>query len=109
MVRMADKDVALALLQGAIAIAGLVLVYSGFVAAKGAEKKGNLSGDKYLWLARAAVIPVVTALVCSGMGVRALIPGGWGYSLAEACLVPVFEIVLALTAVYAIIAAFLST
>ena len=106
---MADKDIALALLQAAIAIAGLVLVYSGFVAAKGAEKKGNLSGDKYLWLARAAAIPVVAALFCSGMGVRVLIPGGWGNGWACAWLIPVFEIVIVLTAIYAIIAAFLST
>ena len=106
---MADKDIALALLQAAIAIAGLVLVYSGFVAAKGAEKRGNLSGDKYLWLARAAVIPVVAALLCSGIGVRVLVPGGWGYSFAETHLILSFEIVLVLTAAYAIIAAFLST
>lgn len=106
---MADKDTALALLQGSIAIAGLVLVYSGFLASKADSRGGSRSGDKFIHLARLGLIPILAALVCSGMGVRVLRAGAWGSVWSASWLVLSFEIVLALTAVYAIIAAFLST
>jgi hypothetical protein len=106
---MADKDMALAILQATIAIAGLVLVYSGFLAAKATEAHGNRSGDKFSLLARLGMIPVISALFCSGMGVRVLLVGHWGNEWCASWLILAFEIVLALTAIYAIIAAFLST
>jgi hypothetical protein len=106
---MADKDMALAILQAAIAIAGLVLVYSGFLAARGSDAKGDRSGDKFLSLAKFGLIPVISSLFCSGMGVRVLLVGRWGSSWCASWLILAFEIVLALTGVYAIIAAILST
>ena len=106
---MADKDIALALLQASIAIAGLVLVYSGFLAGRAADFKGDRRGDKFIWLARGGFIPVIAALFCCGMGVRVLRPGAWGNTWSSMWLILSFEIVLALTAIYAIIAAFLST
>ncbi|HSY36808.1 MAG TPA: hypothetical protein VK814_13720 [Acidobacteriaceae bacterium] len=106
---MADKDVALAILQAAIAIAGLVLIYSGFLAAKGADYRGDRAGDKFLRMAKLGLIPVIIALFCSGMGVRVLRIGHWGHDWCATWLILAFEIVLATTAVYAIIAAFLST
>lgn len=106
---MADKDTALALLQGPIAIAGLVLVFSGFLTSKAADRAGSRSGDKFVLLARLGLVPVLAALFCSGMGIRVLRQDAWGYSWSASWLIISFEIVLALTAVYAIIAAFFST
>ena len=106
---MADKDEALAILQAAIAIAGLVLVYSGFLASKGSDAKGDRRGDKFLWLAKFGLIPVIASLFCSGMGVRVLRTGHWGSAWCASWLILAFEIVLALTGLYAIIAAILST
>lgn len=106
---MADKDTALAILQAAIAIAGLVLVFSGFLAGKAAEFQGSRSADKFVWASRLALIPVLAALFCTGMGVRVLRAGAWGSAWSASWLIFAFEIVLALTAGYAIIASILST
>lgn len=104
---MADKDIALAIIQAAVAIAGLVLVYSAFLVAK-ASGYGK-RGDKFLILTRLGLVPVISALFCSGMGVRVLLGGHWGQHWASSWLLFGFEIVLALTAIYAIIAAFMGT
>jgi hypothetical protein len=105
---MADKDIALAIIQAAVAIAGLVLVYSAFLVAK-ASSYNSKRADKFLTLARLALVPVISALFCSGLGVRVLLAGHWGQHWASSWLLFGFEIVLALTAVYAIIAAFMGT
>lgn len=49
---MGDKEVVLAVLQSDIALAGLVLVFSGFVLSK-ADRFDTRYGDKYKWLAAA--------------------------------------------------------
>lgn len=103
---MADKDEALAILQAAIAIAGLVLVYSGFVLAKAGGMENTRRAKKFERLAQGALVPVISALFCSVMGVRALLPGHFGSAWASNSLLGVFELVLVLTAAYAIIAAF---
>lgn len=104
---MADKDVVLAILQAAIAIAGLVLVYSGFIINKAGSYSDVRKGKKLSRLARGGMIPVLAALFCSFLCLRALLPGRWGSSWASHWIIFVFEIVLALTAGYAIIAAFI--
>ena len=106
---MADKDEILAVLQAAIAIAGLVLVYSGFVLVKAAEFTDVRKKRKFYRLAKGALVPVLAALFCSFMGVRALLPGHWWSSWASNWILFVFEIVLALTGGYGIIAAFFGT
>jgi hypothetical protein len=106
---MADKDIALAILQAAIAIAGLVLVYSGFILAKASSLSDTRKAKKFELLAKGAMVPVITALICSFMGVRVLLPGHFGSLWASNWILFVFEIVLALTGGYAIIAAFYGT
>jgi hypothetical protein len=106
---MADKDIALAILQASVAIAGLVLVYSAFLITKAAEFEGSRRGDVFLRIARASLIPVLAALFCSGMGVRVLLPGHWASAWSGSWLIIVFEIVLAITAIYATIAAIFGT
>ena len=106
---MADKDEVLAILQAAIAIAGLVLVYSGFVLSKAGGLSDTRKAKKFKRLAQGALVPVIPALFCAFMGVRALRVGCWGSLWASNWMLGVFEIVLALTAGYAIIAAFYGT
>ena len=107
--RMADKDEALAILQAAIAIAGLVLVYSGFVLAKGAGFNDVRKGKKFQRLAQWGLVPVVSSLFCALMGVRVLLPGRFGSTWSSNWILFAFEVVLFLTGAYAIIAAFYGT
>jgi hypothetical protein len=102
-------DIALGLLNGAIAIAGLTLVYSAFLIGRAAEYQGGKRGDKRILLARLALIPVLAGLACSWIAERVLVPGQWGSYWADAHLLCIFQILLAITALYAIIAAFLGT
>lgn len=102
---MAEKDTTLALLGAAIAIAGLVLVYSGFVLARAAGFSDVRKRKRYERIAKAGLIPVLAALWCALMAIRALRPGHWGAQWAANWIILTFEIVLALTGGYAIIAA----
>ena len=106
---MADKDEVLAILQAAIAIAGLVLVYSGFVLSKGAALTDVRKARKFQRLAKLALIPVLASLACALMGIRALMPGSFGAAWSSNWIMPVFEIDLISTGAYAIIAAFYGT
>lgn len=106
---MADKDEALAILQAAIAIAGLILVYSGFVLAKGAALSDIRKRKKFERLAKIGLIPVVSSLFCALMGVRVLLPGRFGSAWSSDWILFAFEVVLFLTGAYAIIAAFYGT
>ena len=102
-------DIALGLLNGSIAIAGLTLVYSAFLIGRAAGYEGGKRGDKILWLARLALIPVLGGLAVSWVAERVLVPGQWGSDWANTHLLCLFQILLAITALYAILAAFLST
>lgn len=101
---MQDKDVILAVLGSDIAIAGLVLIFAGFLATKAESFEGNRSGDKYSWLAVAGLLPIVVSLVSAWMCIDALQGGQWEATHALSML----KIVLALTGIYAIISAWLA-
>jgi hypothetical protein len=105
---MADRDTALALVQGVIALAGLVLVYSGLLATKSESFAGSRRGDKYAFASRLGLVPVLSALFCGGMGARVLNASGWGSDFCASWLIVSFEVVLAITAIYAIVAALLN-
>src|ERR1700722_18719952 len=106
---MADKDEALAILQAAIAIAGLVLVYSGFVLAKGAALSDVRKAKKFQRLAQWGLVPVVVSLFCALMGIRALLRVTFGFEWSSDWILFAFEVVLFVTGAYAIIAAFYGT
>ena len=106
---MADKDEVLAILQAAIAIAGLVPIYSGFVLAKAAGFSDVNKRKRVERIAKGALVPVLAALLCSLMGVRALLPGHWGSQWSSNWILFAFEIVLFLTGGYAIMAALFGT
>lgn len=101
---MAEKDVILAVLGSDIAIAGLVLIFAGFLATKAASYEGSKSGDKYNWLAVAGLLPIVVSLVAAWMCIDALQGGEWEANHSLVML----KIVLALTGGYAIISAVLA-
>jgi len=99
-----EKDVILGLLGGHIAIAGLVLVFAGFLWTKAESYEGTRSGDKYNWLAVAGLVPVLSALASAWMCIDAIKGNQWE---SEHVLLSL-QIVLVLTAAYAIISALLA-
>jgi hypothetical protein len=101
---MGEKDVILAVLGSDIAIAGLVLIFAGFLVTKAASYEGNRSGDKYSYLAVASLAPILVALVSAWMCIDALHGGKWEANHALFML----KIVLALTGGYAVISAVLT-
>jgi hypothetical protein len=77
---MAERDTILAVLQSDIALAGLVLIFAGFVVTK-AESFSNVGrGDRYRWLALAALIPIVAALGSAWISMGAIEGGTWAAS-----------------------------
>lgn len=106
---MADKDIALALLQAAVAIAGLVLVYSAFLATKAEGLNNTKRAKKFMLVSRLSLVPVVIAIFCALVAVRVLLPGHCASAWAGSWLIFIFEILLVITGIYAIIAAILIT
>ena len=101
---MIEKDVILAVLGSDIGIAGLVLVFAGFLVTKADSYEGSRSGDKFNWLAVVGLLPILAALASAWMCVDALQGGQWE---ADHILV-MLKMVLALTGGYAIISAMLA-
>ena len=97
---MTEKDVVLAVLGDDIAIAGLVLIFAGFLFTKAAEYDTKF-GDRYRWLAACGMIPVLTALISAWLCIGALEGNQWDATHSLLGL----KIVLALTGVYAVVSA----
>jgi hypothetical protein len=96
--KMPEHDTILAILSSGIAVAGLLLVFSGFLMTK-AESFSASVGDKYKWLALLSLLPIITALALTWIATDALAGPGWeGYHLLT-----LFKIQLAITGGYAII------
>ena len=98
---MPGKDVIEAVLGSDIAIAGLVLVFAGFLLTKAESFRGSRSGYVYNWLAVAGLIPIVASLIAAWMCIDALQGGKWE---AEHALL-MLKIAIVLTGSYAIISA----
>jgi|KBSMisStandDraft_5_1062788.scaffolds.fasta_scaffold52882_3 hypothetical protein len=101
---MADREVIEAVLGSDIAIAGLVLVFAGFLLTKAESFRGSRAGDVYSWLAVAGLAPIVASLVAAWMCIDGLQGGKWE---AEHALL-MLKIAIALTGGYAIISAVLT-
>ena len=99
---MADKDVALGILQAAIALGGLLLVFIGFLLARGDREELGRVRKKIRVVALLGLVPFVAALFCSWQSVWA-IQGASGSAMYLFCTL---KIVLAVTAIYAIMATF---
>lgn len=99
-----DKDSALAIFGGSLALAGLLLVFIGFILPK-TEAYSEQTADKFRWLARVGLIPFIMALACCWFSVWAIQGGHW----SGAHLWGVLKLTLVLTGIYAIIATLVST
>jgi hypothetical protein len=93
-----DTDTILAILSSGIALAGLLLIFSGFLFAKAASFETR-RGDKFRLFAKATLIPVLSALALSWLSVEALGGNQWALSHLLTCL----KIVLGMTGAFAII------
>lgn len=99
---MADKDVALGILQAAIAIGGLLLVFIGFVLGRADREPLKIPRTKIRNIGIAGLVPFIAALICSLQSIWAI----QGAHQSAMYLFCTFKIVLALTAIYAIMATF---
>jgi uncharacterized membrane protein len=102
--RAVEKDVILAALGSDVAVAGLILVFAGFLVTKAGSYEGSRAGDKYNWLAVAGLLPIVVALAAAWMCVDALQGGQWESDHTLWML----KIVLAMTGIYAVVSAVLA-
>jgi cytochrome bd-type quinol oxidase subunit 2 len=97
---MADKDAALAILQAAIAGAGLLLIFAGFLLARGEQFERENARRSIRRLAKAALVPLLAAMTCTWIGVLAAEGDTW----SQQHLYPCFQLVLVVSALYAVIA-----
>ena len=97
---MPDSGVLSAILGSNISIAGLVLVFSGFLFGKANEFQTRY-GDKFKWLAVGGVIPALSSIVAAWLCVDALQGNQWDAVHAFLGL----KVSIAFTAIYAIVAA----
>lgn len=95
---MLERDTVLAVFSSGIALAGLLLIFSGFLFAKAASYETK-RGNKYRWFACATLLPVIAALALSWMSLSALEGNIW----ASAHLLAGTKVLLALTGLFAII------
>jgi hypothetical protein len=95
---LADRDTILAVLQTGIGLAGLLLIFSGFLVSKAASYETR-RGDKYKLFAKSTLIPVLGALALSWISVDALQGDVW----SQYHLITILKIQLGITAAFAII------
>jgi hypothetical protein len=91
------------LLQTSVSLAGLLLVFVGFIYARADQFESAKRADTYRNLARGAVLPLVPAMLCAWMCVSYLQGHVSAYGPAIVC----FQISLILTAFYAFVALFM--
>jgi hypothetical protein len=91
-----DRDTILAVLQSGIGLAGLLLIFSGFLFSKAATFD-TVRGDKFRTLAKITLFPVMVALALAWISVMALEGNTW----ASSYLTTLLKVTLAVTAVFA--------
>ena len=99
---MADKDIALGILQAAIAIGGLLLIFIGFLLGRSDQTTLASKRNKIKAFAIAGLVPFLAALECALQSIWAI----QGAHESALYLFVSLKIVLFLTAFYAIIATF---
>jgi len=99
---MADKDVALGILQAAIAIGGLLLVFIGFLLGRVDKEELKSVRVKIRYVAIGGLVPFVASLFCAWQSIWAV----EGAHTSQVYLFCTLKIVLGLTAIYAIMATF---
>jgi hypothetical protein len=92
------NDVWVGFLSAILTVAGLLLIFCGFLFQK-AEGYDTTRGDKYKLWAKLGVIPLIASFASAWVCTLAI--GGNGWAIAHGFLI--FNIALALSAVYSII------
>src|SRR5689334_14255496 len=98
-----ERDVSIAMMGSAMAAAGLLLIFSGFLFTR-ADQLEPRRGAKYRCTARLGLIPLVTSLICTWLSLKAAEGGAWSASHLGFA----FRSVLVLTALYAMLALLLA-
>jgi hypothetical protein len=93
---MAERDTILAVLSSAIGLAGLLLIFSGFLFSKVASFS-TTRGDKFRTLAKLTIFPVMASLALAWISVMALEGNVW----ASSHLTTLLKVTLAVTAIFA--------
>jgi uncharacterized membrane protein len=101
---MIERDAALAVLGGALALAGVLLIFIGFILPK-TEAYNERTADRFRWIARLGLFPFLAALFCAWVSIWAVQGGLW----SGMHLWGVLKLTLVLTAIYAIISTVVST
>lgn len=94
----------MAVLGGALALAGVLLIFIGFILPK-TEAYSETKADKFRWIARLGLIPFLAALFCAWASISAVQGSVW----SGMHLWGVLRLTLVLTAIYAIISTVVST
>ena len=95
---MAERDIFLAVLQSGLGLAGLLLIFSGFLFSK-ASLFDTRRGNKFKLLAKLTLVPVLTALALAWLSIMALEGNQW----VAAHLITLLKITLGITAVFSIV------
>jgi hypothetical protein len=96
-----EQDTILAVLQSSIGLAGLLLIFAGFLVTK-AESYESRRGDKYKYLAISTLIPTLCAITLSWISIDALQGDKW----AQYHMLTLLKIQLGITGGFAIIGLF---
>jgi len=99
---MADKDVALAILGASIGLAGLLLVFIGFLLAKADQQDLKSKRSNIRTIAVVGLLPFVACLLCAWQSIWTV----QGAHESAMWLFASLKIVIALTGLYAIMATF---
>jgi len=94
----AEHDTILAVLSSGIALAGLLLIFSGFLFSKSASFDSK-RGDKFKGLAKLTLFPVLVSLALAWISATALEGNSW----ASLHLVTFLKVTLVITAIFAIV------
>jgi hypothetical protein len=92
------KDTVIAILGAAAALAGLLLVFIGFVYARG-ESYETKRGDRFKAVAKVGTGPFVVTLACAWFSLEWLLGNAWAYPWS----INLFKAGLVLTALYGVV------
>ena len=95
---MPERDTILATLSSGIALAGLLLIFSGFLFSK-ATSFETRRGEKFKTLAKLTLIPVLAALALTWISILALEGDQW----ASLHLITFLKVTIGITAIFAIV------
>lgn len=100
---MVTSSIALGVLQSAIALAGLLLVFLGFLITRAEKTSHRVSRWKIKAVALCGLIPFLTAIICALQSIWAI----QAYPFSSLHLLTTMKVLLVLTGLYAVLATLL--